>query len=118
MNRILDSITVKQTGNRYRNEFDMDLRIETKETTPPMEAYKDPFVDEYCMKLELGTWFRCNNAELPRATENAQRQMVAKLYEGVLTDLYKCRSQVMGGDREGVIQTLCELINDIEGSGR
>lgn len=74
-----------------------------------------PQLQEYVMRAEIATLFRCNNAQYDDAYHHARKMLAREIYHEVLISLSRMRCMTDSGDEAAMHEELDRLeawIND------
>lgn len=93
-------ITCAPTGFRFAPTLDLSVR------KLPAEPGDSVFNDEYMLKMTVGVRFSCNQASYSRARENAERQLVNFVYNGLITRVQEARNAIFSGNAQEALAAL------------
>jgi hypothetical protein len=104
---LLERLQTHHTGRQFIDEFDpleVDLKVgESPDFVAQIHAAPKT---EYVAELRIGTSFRANPADFARGKADAQRLLIAALYEDVNRELPVLRLAISSGDRRAAMQAL------------
>lgn len=113
MSKCLECLQARHTGMRSI-ATNRPLTVVSHESV--QEGYcTSPELQEYVMRAEIGTLFRCNHAQYDDAYDHARKMLAREIYQEVLISLSRMRCMTDSGDEAAMHEELDRLeawIND------
>ena len=113
--KLLDHLQVKSTGIRRVDEFRQPfLDVDLKRTDALLDH--EPYAnEEYALTATVRVVFCANRAQLESATRRAEKVLLSRLYDGVLSELQELRLAISNGDRTAAFAAAREIERVITG---
>jgi len=110
---ILDKLQCIKTGFVSVETGDRKAIAEISMSEPSMVYGTNR--DEYIMKVEIGTFFRANQAEYSRAVEEAKKLIAHELYKDVLAEIENIKNMVWSEcDKCEIMSELSKLEGELK----